>query len=63
MLTSKEILKVLENIKSKLKDRRLSIVSEETNISYPTLKSLADGKNVDYKMTTIGTISNYLEKK
>ena len=55
----------LEKIKELLKDKRLYVVAAATNLSYPTLKKLADGKDENYHYETLLTVSDYLkpEKK
>ncbi|RTL05706.1 hypothetical protein EKK58_07385 [Candidatus Dependentiae bacterium] len=50
----------LEQIKKGLKDKRLQVVADRTGLSYPTLKSLADGKTQNYTTETLKTVSNYL---
>ena len=53
----------LEEIRYKLKDRRLSVVSKEIGVSYPTLLAIYKGeaKNPSYRI--IELICNYLESK
>ncbi|RTL03533.1 hypothetical protein EKK58_12760 [Candidatus Dependentiae bacterium] len=50
----------LKQIQQGLKDKRLSVVAERTGLSYPTLKSLSDGKDQNYTTETLKTVSNYL---
>ena len=51
-------------IKAELKDKRLSVVKEITGLSYPTIKNLADGKELNYTLGTLKAISEYvLESK
>jgi DNA-binding Xre family transcriptional regulator len=47
-------------IKEGLKDKRLYVVAEETSLSYPTLKKLADGEESNCTIDTLRTISDYL---
>ena len=53
----------LDDIKKGLADKRLYKVSEITGLSYPTLKKMADGKNSNYTMSTIGKVSEYLSSE
>lgn len=50
----------LQQIKEGLKDRRLHVVAEKTGLSYPTLKNLSDGKDLNYQTETLKTVSKYL---
>ena len=52
----------LEEIKKKLSDKRLYVVSEKTGISYPVLRKLADGVESNYTIETLKKISEYLSK-
>jgi|JYMV01.1.fsa_nt_gi hypothetical protein len=45
-----------------LKDRQLYKVAAETNISYPTLKRLADGKEGNYTLHTLYAVSEYVRE-
>lgn len=49
----------LEEIEEKLKDRKLYAISQQIEVSYPTLKKLADGKKINYTLDTIRKVSNY----
>lgn len=51
-----------KEIKERLKDRRLRVVAKETAVSYPTLKKLADGADVDYSTKTLKAVTAYLTK-
>jgi len=53
----------LNEIKFRLRDRRLLVISELTEISYPILKRLADGEHDNYHLKTLITISEYLQSK
>ncbi len=51
----------LEQIQTKLKDRRLTVVSKEVGISYPTLLAISKGQsNPTHKV--MQKISDYLNK-
>lgn len=50
----------LDDIKKGLEDRRLLKVSEITGLSYPTLKKLANGDDVNYTLATVIAVSEYL---
>lgn len=52
----------LEQIQEQLKDRRLTVISKEIGVSYPTLLSIAKGvsKNPSYRIVQL--ICEYLEK-
>ena len=47
-------------IKEALKDKRLYVVAESTGLSYPTIKKLADGKELNYTVDTLKAISKYV---
>lgn len=53
----------LSEISQKLKSRRLYIVAEETGVSYPTLKKLADNVEANYRLDTLQKISDFLRDK
>lgn len=53
----------LEEIRKRLKDRRLTVVSKEIGISYPTLLSIYQGKAKNPSYRIIGLICDYLEDK
>ena len=51
----------LPEIQSKLKDRRLTVISKEIGISYPTLLAISKGQsNPTYKV--MQKISDYFER-
>lgn len=52
----------LDDVKKKLHDRRLSIVSEKTGVHQNTLRAIRDGKNANPTMNTLRAIVNYLER-
>ena len=58
-MTEKDIMS-LEEISKQLQDRRLYVVSDITNLSFPTLKKLARGGNKNYTYKTLKVISDYL---
>lgn len=47
-------------ISEALQDRRLYKVAEETGLSYPTIKSLADAKMDNYTLNTLIKVSEYI---
>jgi len=51
----------LDEIRTALKDRRLSVVAEKTGLHYNTLYSLMRGENPDPRLSTMQTLSDYLE--
>jgi len=60
-MSNKELLS-LEDIQRLLKDKRLYVVSNETGLSFPTIKKMADGKKENFTYKTIKAISDYLKK-
>ena len=52
----------LKEIQLLLKDKRLYIVSKATGLSFPTLKKMADGKEENFTIKTIKSISDYFKK-
>lgn len=50
----------LDEIKWRLKDVRLYAVAEETGLSYPTIKKMADGNSDAFALSSIKVISEYL---
>lgn len=50
----------IEQIKKELADRRLHIVAKSVGLSYPTVKNLADGKELNYTIDTLRAISKYI---
>lgn len=53
----------LEQIKTKLQDRKLYYIAQQIDVSYPTLKKLADGKEDNYTLDTIRKVSEYFENE
>lgn len=51
----------LEQIKEGLQDRRPGMVSDATGLSYPTIQSIRDGKNINPTMNVVKLLSDYLE--
>lgn len=49
-----------EQLMKGLKDRQLYKVSKETNVSYPTLKRIANGEEGNYQLHTLYAISEYV---
>lgn len=47
-------------IQDALKDKRLYMVAKATGLSYPTIKKLADGKELNYTVDTLKAISKYV---
>lgn len=52
----------LEQIRAKLKDRRLYMVAKEIGVSYPTLLAISTGKAKNPSYRIIGLICDYLER-
>ena len=53
----------LDEIQERLKDRRLTVMSKEIGISYPTLLSIAQGKSKNPSYRIVQLICEYLERK
>lgn len=53
----------LEQIRERLKDRRLTVVSKEIGVSYPAVLAIAKGESDNPNYKTIELLSDYLEKK
>lgn len=51
----------IEQIKKKLQDRRLSVVSEKTGLSVNTLRGIRDGNTMDCLVSTLQALSDYFE--
>jgi len=51
----------LEEIQKQLKDRRPGMVADATGLSYPTIQSIRDGKNLNPTFNVIKLLSDYLE--
>lgn len=52
----------LDQIRHKLKDRRLYMVAKEIGVSYPTLLSISQGKAKNPSYRIVQLICDYLEK-
>lgn len=52
----------LEQIRQLLQDRRPAMVAESTGLSYPTIRAIRDGENINPELSTIQRLSDYLEK-
>lgn len=52
----------LDQIRHKLKDRRLAIIAKEIGISYPTLLAISQGKAKNPSYRIVQLICDYLEK-
>jgi Helix-turn-helix len=50
----------LEEVRNALRDRRLIIVAHETNLSYPTIKAILNGRQ-NPKYETVKFLSDYLQ--
>lgn len=55
-----ERIMTLEEVREALKDRRLIVVAAETNLSYPTIKAILDGRTSP-KYETVKLLSDYLQ--
>jgi hypothetical protein len=53
----------VEEIKERLQDRRIPIVSEATGLSYPTIQKIRDGESDNPSYKTMQRLSEYLEGK
>ena len=53
----------LAQIRLLLKDRRLSVVSKEIGVSYPTILAIYKGESKNPNYETIEKLSEYLERK
>ena len=49
----------LEQLRNNLQDKRLYVIAEKTNLTYPTLKGLADGTNNNPSYETVMVLSKY----
>jgi hypothetical protein len=55
-----ERIMTLEEVREALRDRRLVVVAAETNLSYPTIKAILDGRTSP-KYETVKLLSDYLQ--
>lgn len=58
-MVDNEILS-LEEISKFLKDKKLYIVANETGLSYPTIKRIADNKEANHTINTLKLLSKYI---
>lgn len=52
----------IDEIRDRLKDRKLSTVAEATGIHYNTLRSILRGDNKNPTLRVMSSLSEYLEK-
>lgn len=52
----------LDQVKEKLKDRRIPMVSRATGLSISTLHSIRDGKADDCRVSTLIALTKYFEE-
>lgn len=52
----------LDEMQIRLKDRRLTVISKETGISYPTLLAISRGESENPTYKVMMKISEYLER-
>ncbi len=50
----------LDEIRSRLADRRVPVVSERTGIAHSTIYAIRDGRSVNPTYTILKTLSDYL---
>lgn len=50
----------LNKITEALQDKRLYVIARKLDLSYPTIKKIADGKDKNYSYNTIKKLSEYL---
>lgn len=62
MKTNDSDILTAEQIQGGLKDKRLYRVAEATGLSYPTVKKLAEGKELNYTIDTLKAISRYIKE-
>lgn len=53
----------IDEVREKLRDRRLTVVADETGLAYDTVRRVAAGKFVSISYETVERLSEYLEKK
>lgn len=58
--TAPKIL-TLDEIRAKLQDRRLEVVSKMTGLHYNTLLLIRDNKNSNVKYSTLAVLSAYFD--
>lgn len=52
----------LEEIQKALEDKRLYKVAKTSGLSYPTLRKLAKGEDLNYTLGTLKAASDYIRK-
>ena len=57
-----EPLLTLKQIEHGLKDKRLHSVAKKIDVSYPTLRKLADGVDKNYTYKTLEKVSKYIRR-
>lgn len=63
ILTKGKKMLTLEQIRERLKDRRLYMVAKEIGVSYPTLLAISRGESKNPSYRIIQLICDYLERK
>ena len=53
----------LEEVREKIKDRKLRVVAEQTGLNYNTVWRVATGRVKEVSYDTIKKLSDYLEEK
>ena len=59
-MSTKELMP-FDEMQRLLKDKKLYVIAKATNLTYPTLKKLADGMNGNYTYNTLLKVTNYLK--
>jgi DNA-binding Xre family transcriptional regulator len=52
----------IDEIRERLRDRRLTVVADETGLAYDTVRRVAAGKFTNISYETVARLSDYLEK-
>lgn len=50
----------IDEMSEGLKDKKLLVIANKLDISYPTLKKIADGKELNYTINVLKKVSDYL---
>lgn len=53
----------IDEVREKLRDRRLTVVADETGLAYDTVRRVAAGKFINISYETVARLSEYLERK
>ena len=53
----------IDEVREKLRDRRLTVVADETGLAYDTVRRVAAGKFINISYETVSRLSEYLERK